>query len=356
MSYSIGPMFMNANALADSTACNQSLLARAKAILSPLLPYPVEEYKWERIEGFLGKCQQAAVKEQAEDLDKIEQLAATAAGRLSPRNEFYISNKGRGKLLYFLARRKSASSALELGTGRAFGTRCIALGIAGNSLAEDRGGKGTIVSVDILAPSQPQKWVRLVDGQVCSTTLSVSEELKRAPIPSSVDLSLICGSAMTKYDEIKQALNRVPDLIFIDAGHTYWEVRSDLTAAYKLFDDFRLSSQLTVLFDDVIGKMGIGVAKALARHFLPAVQPGHCTFLVVGRDIDDDPDDPPHVMMLFDPPAGECTGELMKHNCIKGLLSKCGQRTTEAMMLLRLILLRTRAACQRLIAASTKRT
>ena len=82
----------------------------------------------------------------------FDEIGDLTALRLGGNGSYYRANYARGPLLYTLIAKYRPSLVLELGTGRGYGTVCMARALVDNDV------DGRIITVDRLAPETRQPW------------------------------------------------------------------------------------------------------------------------------------------------------------------------------------------------------
>lgn len=164
------------------------------------------------------------------------------------------SNFERGLLLRKIIRERRPSRVLELGTGRGFGSLCMA-DCAVTDFPECR-----VETVDRIPGNHPQGWPHEKNGQPVTGNRSLDEFWKNEfplldPLisrhvgPTSEVLRGLLDSGV-KYD-----------FIFIDAGHDLRSVFLDLAASMAL-----LTPGGGILMDDFAPMESFGLATCVAAH------------------------------------------------------------------------------------------
>ena len=164
------------------------------------------------------------------------------------------SNFERGLLLRRIIRERRPSRVLELGTGRGFGSICMA-DCAAKDFPECR-----IETVDRISGDSPQGWPHEKNGQPVEGERSLNEFWK-TEFPS-LESGIIRHTGPTT-EVLSRLISQDDryDLIFIDAGHDLRSVFLDLAAALTL-----LSPGGSILMDDFAPLEPFGLATCIAAH------------------------------------------------------------------------------------------
>ena len=180
-------------------------------------------------------------------------LRQDSAGR------FYRSNYERGLLLYSLVARYRPRTILEFGTGRGYGSICMAWSLV------EHGIDGRVYTIDRIASDEKQSW------WIDSGSGPRAEMLSLAEVwPSHFDrpwldrITCLNGdSTQVMAAWTKKRLPRV-DLAFIDGGHRYQVVKHDFYSVLSV-----ASPRFQVLFDDYVEKESFGVHKFVDDEVAP---------------------------------------------------------------------------------------
>jgi hypothetical protein len=275
--------------------------------------------------------------ERTQRFQALSQL--TALRESSATEKPFVSNYNRGRLLFSLARKSHCTKALEFGTGRCFGLLSIAEAMQLLPKKRDSLDSPRIISVDLIGDGDLQNWPRIFSGFFDNSPMSRNDLFNIIPRPENIQLTFVKGTAFFNTEIIAKNLESTPELVFIDAGHGYWDVRADITALFIVLKQFRFNRGCLILFDDVSGKAGLGVAKAITRHLSKFIDPSKCHFLVVENYDERDDKISPHVMMLYD---GTDLKDTL-HNASHHLLTKINLNLTKFVTLLRLLEMKVRS-------------
>ncbi len=199
--------------------------------------------------------------------------AALTALRFDPENEeFYLSNELRGELLWLLVNSLSPTRVIEYGTGRGFGSLSIAHSL--KSLHSE----GTITdprldTLDRLSIDTEQVWPREVQSKTIQAPAKLREIWDGMNAPESQLVRFLTGESLKCYPPIAGPY----DFAFIDAGHDFLSVWSDLTSL--ALSNRNAPKAPSILFDDLGGKVGAGVVKAISIFLLPFIDPREVTVI-----------------------------------------------------------------------------
>lgn len=136
---------------------------------------------------------------------------------------FFRPNYERGILMYYLIRRKSIKSVLEIGFGRGYSTLCMAKAMC------DHGINGKITTVD---PNFDEKFLEHLTRIFPAEWFSKIEFVKA-----------------TSENYFKESLGRKFEFIYIDGDHRYdavkkdWEFARDHFEKFVLFDDYHMPTK-----------------------------------------------------------------------------------------------------------------
>lgn len=160
------------------------------------------------------KLEQIDVTIEAINLGDFDFIGELCAKRQRPkdnpdyakRGAFYRANYERGILLYYLIRKFSLRSILEIGTARGFNTLCAARAL------RDEGVEGKIVTidpaiekqyVDMLGQTFPADWFKLIQF------IKATSEVALKNIEGNFDVVIVGGD--TSYEGIQKDWNLVKD-------------------------------------------------------------------------------------------------------------------------------------------------
>ena len=168
--------------------------------------------------------------------------------------EFFGSNFERGLLLRQILREKRPQRVLELGTGRGFGTICMADCVA------TEGFDCTIETIDCILEDQPQQWPHEKNGKATDAVSSL-REFWMAEFPEFEGKIVRHNGATTDMLLALGRQGRMCDFIFIDAAHDLRSVFLDLAGALAL-----VAPGGSVLMDDFAPLESFGLATCIAAH------------------------------------------------------------------------------------------
>lgn len=213
-------------------------------------------------------------------------------------DSYYPSNLDRGELLWCMIATTSSRIALEFGTGRGFGS--LALADALLQVSRECGGTATrLDTVDRIGIDTLQEWPRKVRGHGLH-----DGSFTREPQTLRAAWSEIAGAktGIVRFltgtsKRCCPPVNGPYDLIFVDAGHDYLSVWRDLTAiAFAQHE----TPPKTIVFDDVGGRVGAGVAIAIARFLLPWVPSDAVTVVEMPTTAREEAYSDYHAMLVID--------------------------------------------------------
>lgn len=204
--------------------------------------------------------------------DKIEELGGSLPGiewfeemgnltalRLDKRHGFYRSNYSRGPLLYSLVTKYRPNVLLEFGTGRGYGTVCMARSLVDNSI------DGEIFTVDTISGTDCQPWpIDRGSGPVVETLAANDVWDQYFEIEWQSRITRLTGASATLLTEWESKGLPNPDFSYIDAGHRFEEVRHDFYAFLSI-----AAPQFTVVFDDYVSRRGFGVKRLIDTEVAP---------------------------------------------------------------------------------------
>jgi hypothetical protein len=185
-------------------------------------------------------------------------LANLTALRREEPDGYFISNFWRGPLLYSLVKSLELKNVLELGTGRGY----AALAMVQAALDNDLDTK--IWSVDSRPTTENLNWH--YDAGSGATTEPISlEKFWATHISSNLTdrISVLTGDCADVANLWPNSARPPVDLVFIDAGHTYADVKRDFLAALNA-----CTPNAMFVFDDYGDRSDYGVKK-LVDQYLP---------------------------------------------------------------------------------------
>lgn len=188
--------------------------------------------------------------------DRVGDLTAL---RGSEADGFYRSNYDRGPLLYSLIAAHRPTTVLEFGTGRGYGTACMARAMVDHAI------DGQIFTVDVLAFSDFQTWPIDRGSGPAVETLSAADVWGRYFETAWLDrITRLTGDSATVVDGWGESGLPKPNFAFIDAGHQYEEVRHDFYAFLSV-----CAPRPVILFDDYSTRRDFGVKRLIDSEVTP---------------------------------------------------------------------------------------
>lgn len=189
-------------------------------------------------------------------VERFWKLGDLTALRQASDGRFYRANYERGILLYALVARCRPRSVLEFGTGRGYGSMCIAWAL------EDHSIPGQVYTIDATPSNRSFKWpVNWGDGPKIDQ-LSRDQVWPEAAPQTWLDriqqLTGFSGPVMRRWEGPQI------DLAFIDAGHGYEAVRHDFYSVLSTVAD-----PFGILFDDYVIRPGFGVHTLIDEEVAP---------------------------------------------------------------------------------------
>ena len=196
-------------------------------------------------------------------IEKFWTLGDATALRVRQDGTFFRANYERGILLYALVAKHRPNTVLEFGTGRGYGSLCMAWAM------RDFGITGTINTIDMVSPSKRFKWPIIWPGSNEANVRHLSrhdvwQEVAKSSWMKHIDNMVgLSGAVMQSYS------GRPVDFAFIDAGHGYQSVRHDFIMSLQ-----HASDSIGVLFDDYSTEdWGLGTQKLISDDVLPYCSP-----------------------------------------------------------------------------------
>jgi hypothetical protein len=151
--------------------------------------------------------------------------------RDNPNGTFHHANYESGLLLYALVRHFRPNRILEIGTGRGYGSFCMAMAL------RDGGIDGKIITLDVQGYEEKIAWA-LDDGSGARienlSRRDVWEKYLDADLRRMVELRQ--GYSSEGMARLLEENNFHPQLIYIDGDHSYTVTRHDLFASMLLAD------------------------------------------------------------------------------------------------------------------------
>lgn len=188
--------------------------------------------------------------------DRIGDLTAL---RGSEADGFYRSNYARGPILYSLVATHRPATVLEFGTGRGYGTACMARALVDHEI------NGQVFTVDMIAFNDPQTWPIDRGSGPAVEMLSAADVWGRYFETAWLDrITRLTGNSATVVDGWGLSDRPKPDFGFIDAGHRYEEVRHDFYAFLSV-----CAPRPVILFDDYSTRRDFGVKRLIDSEVAP---------------------------------------------------------------------------------------
>jgi hypothetical protein len=213
-------------------------------------------------------------------------------------NTYYPSNLERGELLWCMVATTSSRFALEFGTGRGFGSLALAHALLHVS-KECGGAAARLDTLDRIGIDTPQIWPRRV-----SEGNGVAADFTRTPQSLRTAWHAIGGAetGIVRFltgtsRRCSPPINGPYDFVFVDAGHDFLSVWRDLTAIAFAQNDI---APKAIVFDDVGGRVGAGVAKAIARFLLPWLDAESITVVEMPTNAQEAAEVGYHAMLVVD--------------------------------------------------------
>ena len=164
---------------------------------------------------------------------------------------FYRSNYERGLLVYALVAAHRPKVVLEFGTGRGYGSLCMARAFVEHDI------EGTIYTVDSRRYEEKQPWpINTGDGARIDNLSWADVWPEHFPHAWLERVECLTGMSVKIMDSWRSSGLPNPELAFIDGGHDYLTVKHDYYSTLRIAD-----SSLRILFDDYAAKPGFGVRK-----------------------------------------------------------------------------------------------
>jgi hypothetical protein len=173
------------------------------------------------------------------DWSVFERIGNLTKLRREPDGRYRAVNYESGLLLYALVAHHRPSSILEIGTGRGFGSLCMARALV------DLGRPGSIVTVDVLDDTTPLDWA-IDDGSGPRLEALSRREVWERHFPGALRerIRQCRGTSSAVLQDLHREGFRA-DLVYIDGDHTYSAVAHDFFSALRL-----ASSDYRILLDD----------------------------------------------------------------------------------------------------------
>lgn len=243
----------------------------------------------------------------------LQNLAKLTALKYAPFGTFHLGHWWRGPLLYSLVQFYHPKHILEFGTGRGYGSLCMA------QAAMDADIDCTVWTIDQIPPTTPQQWA-IDEGEGPQLKeLSLQEVWQRHFSPSLTQrIHLLTRDSRTIMSNwVKSGSPRI-DFCFIDGGHDYWTAKHDFITALRI-----ANPGCTFLFDDYTERKGYGVKRLLDQETLPRISPDAIEVIdILSRDQTVFGEDVAHKMALLH-------GEYLSTSPINQFYSPCKIRSFE---------------------------
>lgn len=194
-------------------------------------------------------------------ISKFWELGDSTALRVRKDGTFFRSNYERGILLYALVAKHRPKNVLEFGTGRGYGSLCMAWAMS------DFGIDGTVNTIDMVSSYEAIRWPIIRDGSDPSvqylSRMEVWDDVGELQWINRINsLKGLSGSVMKSFD-----LDKI-DFAFIDGGHGYRSVLHDFIITLM-----NSGERIGILFDDYSAEdWGIGTQKLVAKYVLPYLE------------------------------------------------------------------------------------
>lgn len=220
--------------------------------------------------------------------------AALTALRYDPQQaEFYMSNEARGSLLWLLVNSLKASKVIEYGTGRGFSALSIAHSLK-SLQSEGSIAEAQLDTLDRIPVDVAQSWPREIQNQMTKDATSLRDIWDEMDAPESKLVRFLTGDSLRCTPQISGPY----DFAFIDAGHDFLSVWADLTSL--ALSNREAQKAPSILFDDVGGKIGSGVMRAIAMFVLPFVEQAEVSVIAMPIGEAERREVGYHAMMYFD--------------------------------------------------------
>lgn len=188
-----------------------------------------------------------------EEKRRVEEIGLITALKKYETN-YFATNLERGLLLRRLIVQRKPRRILEIGTGRGFGTICMA------DCAEDKNLSCEITTIDVIDKSTPQTWPRKEGGIMHDNSASLQSVWDHNFPGLSTRISFLTGESSALLEQLSREGKRF-DLVFIDAGHDVLSVFGDLAASSNI-----LEATGCILMDDFAPLESFGLATCIATH------------------------------------------------------------------------------------------
>jgi len=162
------------------------------------------------------------------DWSEFQRIGNLTKLRREPDGRFRAVNYESGLLLYTLVAKHRPQAILEIGTGRGFGSLCMARALV------DQGLPGRIVTVDVLDPETRLDWA-IDEGAGARVAPLSRKEVWEAHFPEDVRsrIEQRRGDSSTVLPALEREGFRA-ELVYIDGDHTYSAVARDFYSAIRL--------------------------------------------------------------------------------------------------------------------------
>jgi hypothetical protein len=159
---------------------------------------------------------------------EIERIGNLTKLRREPDGRFRGVNYESGLLLYCLVARHRPTHVLEIGTGRGFGSLCMARALA------DVGGAGRVVTVDVLDHESRLDWA-IDDGSGPRVESLSRKDVWERHFPTALldRIEPRRGASSVVLPQLAREGFRA-DFIYVDGDHTYSAVARDFYSCLRL--------------------------------------------------------------------------------------------------------------------------
>ena len=195
--------------------------------------------------------------------ENLRHLAHLTALKQSPSGQFHLGHWWRGPLLYSLVYHHRPCHILEFGTGRGYGSICMA------KAAWDAGIPCTLWTIDKIPPTTPQLWP-IDEGNGPEIKQLSLAQIWDQYLPAQLTQRIHCltGDSAPVMKKWRQNGKPSIDFCFIDGGHDYWTVKHDFLSALKV-----VNPGCTFLFDDYIERNDYGIKRLVDREIRRHIPP-----------------------------------------------------------------------------------
>lgn len=224
--------------------------------------------------------------------DELKRYANLTALKARSNGSFDLGHWWRGPLLYSLVRKYKPKTILEFGTGRGYGTLCMAKAGVDAEIPLD------IYSIDLVPPDRPQKWA--IDDGTGPAIKSLSiNEVWSGHFPDELfsRIHLLTGNSRAIMKAWKSRGYPQPDMVFIDAGHGYMDAKHDFISAVQ-----HSAMNCIYIFDDYTTRKNYGVNRLLDTELSPKLPQDSIEALdMLAPDLTEYGETVPHMIALLNP-------------------------------------------------------